>query len=82
MSQYNYPNFYIFNYLSKKRKKRIPTDEKAPKMLPIKEVAIRTGISENHIRKLCKAGKISFIKVGSKHLINYNLFIDYLNGKN
>ena len=50
-----------------------------PTMLPIKEVAQLTGLSYDHIRKLCLAGKVVHIKAGSKYLINIDRFIDYLN---
>lgn len=66
---------------SSKRRKRIPTDQNAPHMVTIKELAEKTAISESHIRKLCKTDKIPYIRTGVKYLINYNRFIDYLNGK-
>lgn len=53
----------------------------APFMLSIRETANRTGVSYDHIRKLCLNGKIRFIRCGSKFLINYPLFIRYLNGE-
>lgn len=52
-----------------------------PCMLSIKEVALRTGISESFIRKLCINNKIVYIKSGKKYLINYNKFIDFLNAE-
>lgn len=52
-----------------------------PFMLSIRETANRTGVSYDHIRKLCLNGKIRFIRCGSKFLINYPLFIRYLNGE-
>ena len=53
--------------------------ETIPVMLPIKEVANRTGLSYDHIRKLCLSGKVVYIKAGSKYLVNWSRFIDYLN---
>ena len=53
-----------------------------PCMLTIKEVALRTGLSQSFIRKLCKNNEIVFVKSGKKYLINYNKFIDFLNAEN
>ncbi len=52
----------------------------APFMLSIRETSNRSGLSYDSIRKLCLAGKIRFIRCGSKYLINYPLFVKYLNG--
>lgn len=49
-------------------------------MVTIKELALETGVSEHHIRKLCKTNQIQYIKSGVKYLINYERFMDYLNG--
>ena len=52
-----------------------------PKMVTIKELAQQTGISEYAIRKLCATNQITYIKSGTKFLINYDRFVDYLNGE-
>ena len=62
------------------RPRRTPTGNGIPQMLTIRELAERTGLSESHIRKLCKTNKIKYIRAGVKYLINYDRFIDYLNG--
>ena len=49
-------------------------------MVTIKELALETGVSEHYIRKLCKTNQIKYIKTGVKYLINYERFLDYLNG--
>lgn len=49
-------------------------------MLTIKELSRKTGVSEHHIRNLCKTNQIRHIKSGTKYLINYERFLDYLNG--
>ena len=64
---------------SKKRTKRIQTDKQSPEMLTIKEVALRTGVSEHFIRILCKKKEIVYVKSGTKYLINYNKFQEFLN---
>lgn len=53
---------------------------KPPEMLPIKEVSSRTGLSYYHIRQLCLTEKIVHIRAGNKFLVNYDRFMDYLNG--
>ena len=50
-------------------------------MLGIKEISSLTGVSEHHIRILCKTNQIRHIRAGTKYLINYEKFIEYLNGK-
>lgn len=64
-----------------KRNKRTPLDTNVPKMVTVKELVELTGISEYNIRRLCKQNVITFIKSGRKVLINYDRFLDYLNGK-
>lgn len=51
-----------------------------PTMLTIAETAKRTGLSYNSIRQLCLSDEIVYIKVGAKYLINFDKFVDYLNG--
>lgn len=62
------------------RPRRKPTSTDIPQMLTIKELSECTGLSESHIRTLCKTNKIKYIRAGVKYLINYDRFIDYLNG--
>lgn len=50
-----------------------------PTMLTIKETAERTGLAQHYIRQLCLQKKIICHKAGTKYLINYEKFIDYLN---
>lgn len=50
-----------------------------PTMVTIQAAADQTGLSYGYIRKLCLAGKIVFVRSGSKYLINLEKFIDYLN---
>ncbi|MCI8533059.1 MAG: helix-turn-helix domain-containing protein [Lachnospiraceae bacterium] len=61
---------------------RLPVEEekKVPEMLTIKEVARRTGLSYDFIRKMCLLGKIVHIRIGSKYLINMGKLVDFLNG--
>ena len=50
-----------------------------PTMLTIKEAAEKTGVSYDCIRKLCLQNKIVHIRAGTKYLINFEKFVDYLN---
>lgn len=54
----------------------------SPTMLTIPQLASRTALSKYYIRKLCTSNKIHYIKTGKKYLINYEKFLDYLNGDN
>ncbi len=55
-----------------------------PKMVTINEAAqlsneLNIGISRNHIRVLCKEGRIPTCRIGVKTLINWDGFLNYLN---
>lgn len=50
-----------------------------PQMLTIKETSNKTGLSYDYIRKLCLQGKIVYVKAGTKYLINFGRFVEYLN---
>lgn len=50
-----------------------------PTMITIREIADRTGVSYDAVRKLCLQGKIVHIRVGKKYLINFEKFCEYLN---
>lgn len=52
-----------------------------PRMATIQEVAKKTGISEYAIRKLIKRNEIIYVKSGVKYLVNFDRFLDYLNGQ-
>lgn len=51
-----------------------------PTMKPIKEMVELTGLSYTYLRNLCIQNEIIHIRAGKKYLINYDRFIDYLNG--
>lgn len=52
-----------------------------PVMLTLNQVAEATGLSYDHLRKLCLQKKIVFVRAGSKYLINAEKLRDYLNGE-
>lgn len=63
---------------------QISTGEKpetVPKMVTVNELAKLVNISTYAIRRLVKADRITYFKSGSKVLINYDRFIDFLNGE-
>lgn len=56
-----------------------------PHMVTIKELAAECkekgiSVTEHFIRRLCVEDKICCVKAGSKYLINYDRFVDFLNG--
>lgn len=51
----------------------------APTMLTIQETANKVNLSYDLIYKLCKAKKIVFVRSGTKYLINWEKFVEYLN---
>lgn len=51
-----------------------------PRMKTIKEMAGLTGLSYTMLRNLCLENKIVHVRAGKKYLINYDRFVDYLNG--
>lgn len=51
-----------------------------PEMLPIKEVSNRSGISYGRLYRLVKSGRIVYRKIGREYLINWNKFVDFMNG--
>ena len=55
--------------------------QQIPVMLPIREAANQTGLSYDFIRKLCLEDRIVYVRAGKKFLINMDMFVDYLNGK-
>lgn len=55
------------------------SENKVPRMVPIRTAAYESGLSYDAIRKLCIQGKITFIRSGTKYLINMDKFIDFLN---
>lgn len=61
-----------------------PTAREAtiPRMTTIRETAEATGMSEYAVRKMVKQNQIVFVKTGTKHLVNFDKFIDFLNGLN
>ena len=55
--------------------------ENMPTMLTIKEAAAKSGLSYGTIRRWCINGIFKgFVKAGSKTLINYDRFVEFLNG--
>ena len=65
----------------KKLEEPTPTTKPLPKMMTIKELSEVTGFAYHHIRNLCLKNKIVHVKAGSKYLINYDKFLEYLGGK-
>lgn len=56
-------------------------ETKIPTMLTVKQTAERFGLPVFWIRCAVKQGKVPFITLGSKILINADRFTDFLNGE-
>lgn len=54
--------------------------KKAPTMKGIAQTAQDAGVAVYFVRQLVKQNKISFVMAGKKTLINWDRFLDYLNG--
>ncbi len=73
----NKPNFKVIE------NKTLSDDidiKELPKMKTLKEMVLLTGLSYTYLRHLCLNNEIVHIRAGNKYLINYDRFIDYLNG--
>ena len=49
-----------------------------PSMMTLNQAAEATGLSYDHLRKLCLQKKIVFVRAGSKYLINADRLREYL----
>ena len=47
-------------------------------MMTLNQAAEATGLSYDHLRKLCLQKKIVFVRAGSKYLINADRLLEYL----
>ena len=56
-------------------------ENNAPEMVSIHEAALRTGLSDDCIRRWCLQKKIVFVMSGKKYYINFPLLCEFLNGK-
>ena len=52
-----------------------------PVMLTIKETSEKSGLPYSFIRKKCRNNEIVHIMTGRKFLVNWDRFLDYLNGR-
>ena len=57
------------------------TDEKVPTMLTIRETAERVGLSYGIIRRMALRGEIVTVKAGNRTYVNFDRFVDFLNGR-
>lgn len=55
--------------------------ETVPKMVTVNELSKMVNISTYAIRRLVKANRITYFKSGSRIYINFERFIDFLNGE-
>ena len=59
----------------------VPVVDMIPEMLTLDQTSKRSGFSYDALRKMCLNNEIVHIRVGKKFLINWNRFVDYLNGE-
>lgn len=50
-----------------------------PTMATVKDAAAKFGISEYFLRNLCRAGKVRFVCVGNRWLVNLDSLAAYFN---
>lgn len=50
-----------------------------PTMVTPDKAAKLTGLAPDHVRGLCRMGKIVHVKAGKKFLINLEKLVEYLN---
>ena len=50
-----------------------------PRVVSIKEAAGQTGLSAYYLRNLCRSGRVRYVKVGRKWLVNLGSLTAYLN---
>ena len=64
---------------AQKRKKKIEKLPEAPTLLSLNELAIKTGLSYQFLRKMIVEEKhVAYMKVGRKYIVNYELFLQKL----
>lgn len=73
-------NFRVISNKNKASSVNITGKTDLPTMKPIKEMVKLTGLSYTYLRNLCLNNEIVYIRAGNRYLINYERFIDYLNG--
>lgn len=52
-----------------------------PHICTIKQLSEETGISAHSIRQWIKQGEFKSLRSGKKYLINYDVFMKFLNGE-
>ena len=65
--------------LMDKEHERREMPAKVPTMITITQAAAETGLSYDHLRKLCLRGAIVHVRAGRKFLINKEKLIGFLN---
>ena len=55
-------------------------EHRVPTILSLKEVSAKTGLSYECLRQLCLKNEIVYFKSGTKYMVNYEKFLEFLNG--
>ena len=56
------------------------TPENDPLLIPIKEAARLTGLSQSTLVRLIDRGEISFVRVGRRRLVKYDHLREWVEG--
>lgn len=66
--------------LLRKDEKTTKNGIKIPEMATLREASKKTGLSYDHLRKLCLSKEIAYIKAGAKFLVNMDKLVEYMQG--
>ena len=74
-----FSNYGCYDESNNVRKGGIEMNHVVPRMVTLREAAEMTGLSYDCLRKLCLGDEISYIRTGTKYMINIDKLSDYLN---
>lgn len=67
---------------AQRRKQKLAELPDCPTLLSLNELSAKTGLSYSFLRRMIVEEKqISYMQVGTKYMVNYNLFLQRLNEK-
>lgn len=67
---------------AQRRKQKLAELQDCPTLLSLNELSAKTGLSYSFLRRMIVEEKqIPYMQVGTKYMVNYNLFLQRLNEK-
>lgn len=67
---------------AQKRKQKLSELPDCPVLLSLNELATKTGLSYSFLRRMIvEERQVPYIQVGTKYMVNYNLFLQRLSEK-